>query len=35
MVSVGGSANNISVLVDTSHKEKALTALNAELFGLT
>lgn len=35
MVSVGGSANNISVLIDTSFKGKALTALNAGLFGLT
>ncbi|MDL5045975.1 hypothetical protein QQ054_08005 [Oscillatoria amoena NRMC-F 0135] len=34
MVSVGGSANNISVLIDTSFKEKALNALNADLFGL-
>lgn len=34
MVSVGGSANNISILIDTSHKEKALTVLNADLFGL-
>lgn len=35
MVSVGGSANNISVLIDTAYKEKALNALNADLFGLT
>jgi len=34
MVSVGGSVNNISILIDTSYKEKALTALNANLFGL-
>jgi aspartate kinase len=35
MVSVGGSANNISVLIDTAYKERALNALNAHLFGLT
>jgi aspartate kinase len=34
MVSVGGSVNNISILIDTSYKQKALTALNANLFGL-
>lgn len=34
MVSCGGSSNNISVLVETSHKEKALIALNEGLFGL-
>jgi aspartate kinase len=34
MVSAGGSANNISVLVQTVHKEKALNALNEHLFGL-
>lgn len=35
MVSVGGSSNNISVLVENSHKVNALVALNAGLFGLT
>lgn len=34
MVSCGGSENNVSVLVDTSQKEKALSALNEGLFGL-
>jgi aspartate kinase len=34
MVSYGGSYNNISVLVDTSFKDKALNLLNEELFGL-
>jgi aspartate kinase len=34
MVSFGGSNNNISVLVETSQKEKALNLLNAGLFGL-
>jgi len=34
MVSFGGSPNNISVLVDTSLKDKALTLLNKGLFGL-
>lgn len=34
MVSCGGSNNNISVLVDTTFKEKALIALNEGLFGL-
>jgi len=34
MVSYGGSNNNISVLVETSQKEKALNLLNAGLFGL-
>ncbi|QOI96321.1 MAG: aspartate kinase [Flammeovirgaceae bacterium] len=34
MVSVGGSANNISLLISTSFKDKALNALNADLFGL-
>lgn len=34
MVSCGGSANNISVLVDTQYKEKALIALNEGLFNL-
>jgi aspartate kinase len=34
MVSCGGSANNVSVLVDKKFKEKALIALNEGLFGL-
>lgn len=34
MVSCGGSSNNISVLVGTPFKEKALVALNEGLFGL-
>jgi len=34
MVSFGGSHNNISILVDTSQKEKALNLLNEGLFGL-
>lgn len=34
MVSCGGSANNVSVLVDKQYKEKTLTALNEGLFGL-
>lgn len=34
MVSCGGSANNISVLVDTQFKEQALIALNEGLFNL-
>lgn len=34
MVSCGGSANNISVLVDTQYKEQALIALNEGLFNL-
>jgi aspartate kinase len=34
MVSSGGSINNISVLIKTEHKEKALVALNEGLFGL-
>jgi aspartate kinase len=34
MVSCGGSANNISVLVDTQLKEKVLIALNEGLFNL-
>ncbi len=34
MVSCGGSANNVSVLIDKTHKEAALNALNEELFGL-
>lgn len=32
MVSFGGSRNNISLLVDTSYKEKALNSLNEGLF---
>ena len=32
MVSVGGSKNNISLLVETAHKEKALNLLNDGLF---
>jgi aspartate kinase len=34
MVSCGGSNNNISLLVETADKEKALIALNEGLFGL-
>ena len=34
MVSCGGSANNVSVLINKQHKEKALNALNEGLFGL-
>lgn len=34
MVSSGGSLNNISVLIHTRHKEKALNMLNEGLFGL-
>lgn len=34
MVSVGGSSNNISVLVDSKFKNQALIALNKGLFGL-
>jgi aspartate kinase len=34
MVSCGGSANNVSILVDKQFKEKALIALNEGLFGL-
>lgn len=33
MVSYGGSANNISILIDSKHKKEALTALNKGLFG--
>jgi aspartate kinase len=32
MISYGGSANNISVLVDSEHKKQALVALNKGLF---
>lgn len=35
MVSFGGSNNNISILLDTSNKEKALNLLNEGLFGLS
>jgi aspartate kinase len=35
MVSVGGSSNNISVLVSSEQKVAALVALNEGLFGLT
>ena len=34
MVSCGGSANNVSVLVDSQYKNQALNALNEGLFGL-
>jgi aspartate kinase len=34
MVSCGGSANNVSVLVDKQYKDKALNDLNEGLFGL-
>ena len=34
MVSCGGSANNVSILVDRQYKEKALNLLNEGLFGL-
>lgn len=34
MVSCGGSANNVSILIDKKHKEKALNDLNEGLFGL-
>src|SRR5260370_31187241 len=34
MVSYGGSNNNISLLIETSQKEKALNLLNEGLFGL-
>lgn len=34
MVSCGGSANNVSVLIDKQYKEKALNGLNEGLFGL-
>lgn len=34
MVSCGGSNNNVSVLVETSYKDKALNALNEGVFGL-
>ncbi|HEY3401953.1 MAG TPA: aspartate kinase [Ohtaekwangia sp.] len=34
MVCCGGSPNNVTILVDKQHKEKALNALNEGLFGL-
>jgi len=34
MVSVGGSHNNISILVDTTHKEETLIRLNEGIFNL-
>jgi aspartate kinase len=34
MVSCGGSANNVSILVDKQYRDKALNALNEGLFGL-
>jgi aspartate kinase len=34
MISCGGSANNVSLLVDKQYKEQALNALNEGLFGL-
>lgn len=34
MVSCGGSANNVSILVDRQYRDKALNALNEGLFGL-
>lgn len=34
MVSCGGSANNVSVLIDKQYKDQALNALNEGLFGL-
>jgi len=34
MVSCGGSANNVSVLIEKKYKEKALNNLNEGLFGL-
>lgn len=34
MVSVGGSANNISLLIPSSFKKQTLQALNEQLFGL-
>lgn len=33
MVSYGGSLNNVSVLVNSIHKNEALIALNKGLFG--
>jgi aspartate kinase len=34
MVSCGGSANNVSILVDKQYRDKALNVLNEGLFGL-
>jgi aspartate kinase len=34
MVSCGGSANNVSVLIDKQYKDQALNSLNEGLFGL-
>ena len=34
MVSCGGSNNNISIVIEPSYKEKALIALNENLFGI-
>ena len=34
MVSYGGSHHNISILIERSHKEQTLQALNIDLFGL-
>lgn len=34
MISYGGSRHNISLLTDSSNKEKALTVLNQHMFGL-
>lgn len=34
MVSCGGSNNNISIVIEPTHKEKALVALNEGLFGI-
>lgn len=33
MVSYGGSSNNISILIDSTHKKEAMNALNKGLFG--
>jgi aspartate kinase len=35
MVSFGGSNNNISILLETAQKDKALNLLNEGLFGIT
>ncbi|MBC7887218.1 MAG: aspartate kinase [Ferruginibacter sp.] len=34
MVSYGGSHHNISILIDSNHKEQTLQSLNVDLFGL-
>jgi aspartate kinase len=34
MVCCGGSPNNVTVLIEKEYKEKALNALNEDLFGL-